>query len=88
MTSLYTSSSYSRRPALEFKYSFLESESDNKSQRHYPYVPLDSPVHGNIGDDQWRSEIENLVAESSPGVEDGIMECASERTLSIGAEAI
>lgn len=49
-------------------------------------VPLDSPLHGNVGDDHWRSEVENLVAESSPGVEDGCVERTGERALTIGTE--
>jgi hypothetical protein len=30
------------------------------------YVPLNGPVHGAIGDDKWRYNIENLMSKSSP----------------------
>jgi hypothetical protein len=50
--------------------------------------PLDSPLHRIVGDDKRRSEVKDLVAESSPGVEDSSIECTGERTLSVGAEAV
>jgi len=50
--------------------------------------PLDSPVHCNVAENEGRSEIENLMAESSPSVEDRCVECAGERALAVGAEPI
>jgi hypothetical protein len=47
--------------------------------------PLDSPAHGNVGDDEWRGEEEDLVRESSPGIEDSCVESTSKRALSVGA---
>jgi hypothetical protein len=51
-------------------------------------APLDSPVHGNVCKDERGSEVKDLVAKSSPGVEDGCIERTRERTLSVGAEGI
>ena len=48
--------------------------------------PLDSPLHGKVADDHRRSEVENLIAESSPGVENGCVKSTGERSLTIGAE--
>jgi hypothetical protein len=50
--------------------------------------PLDSPLHGHICDDERRSEVEDLVAESSPCVENSCVQGAGERTLSVGANGI
>ena len=50
--------------------------------------PLNSPLHGVIGDNKRRSEVEDLMAESAPGVEDSGIECAGERTLSVAAECV
>ena len=50
--------------------------------------PLDSPLHRIVGNNKRRSEVKDLVAESSPGVEDSSIECTSERTLSVGAESV
>jgi hypothetical protein len=52
------------------------------------YEPLDSPVHSHIAKNERGSEVKYLVAESSPGVEDGCIECAGQRTLSVGTEGI
>lgn len=50
--------------------------------------PLNSPVHSNIANNERRSEVKNLMAESSPGVENSCVECTGERTLSVGAQAV
>lgn len=52
------------------------------------HKPLDSPFHGHVGDDKRRSEVEDLVAESSPDVEDCSMACAGERALCVAAESV
>ena len=48
--------------------------------------PLNSPLHRLVGNDKRRSEVEDLVAESAPGVEDGSMEGTGEGTLSVGTQ--
>lgn len=48
--------------------------------------PLDSPLHGHVADDQRRGEVENLMAESSPGVENSCVKSTGERSLSVGTE--
>jgi hypothetical protein len=50
--------------------------------------PLDSPLQRVIGDDKRRSEVEDLMAESAPGIEDSSMGCTGERTLSVGAQSV
>ena len=77
---------------MEFKYSFLndlvnnpaaEAQSNNNNN-----APLNCPVHHVVANDHGRGDIENLVAESSPGVEDGVVECASKWPLSIETETV
>lgn len=58
---------------------------ESQSKRN---TPLDGPAHGSIGDDEWREDIEDLARESSPGVEEGGVECASKRPLSVAAEGV
>ena len=50
--------------------------------------PLDGPAHCHVGDDQRRCEVKNLVAESSPHIENGCVECTSKRSLSVGTETV
>ena len=51
-------------------------------------IPVDSPRHEGIGNDEWRKNIEDLVLGASPCVEDGGVKCSSEGTLSVGAEGV
>jgi len=86
---LYSSPSpNSRRPALEFRYSFLHHISPEIQGSKLWDEPLDSPVHGNVGDDERRSDVENLASEPSPGIEDGCVQGAGEWALSVGAERV
>lgn len=50
--------------------------------------PLDGPLHGSVGDDKRRGEVEHLSNESSRGVEYGCVENAGKGSLSIGAESV
>lgn len=51
-------------------------------------LPLNRPVHGSVGKDEWRSNVEHLVAESSPGVEDGGMEGTGKGSLAVGSKSV
>lgn len=51
-------------------------------------VPLNGPVHGSVGGNQGRSEVEDLVSESAPDVEDSGVSGASQRSLSVGGEGV
>lgn len=51
-------------------------------------LPLNSPVHGSVGNYERGSDVENLVAEATEGVEDGGVESTSEGTLAVGGERV
>jgi hypothetical protein len=51
-------------------------------------LPLNSPVHGSVGDNEGRNNVENLVAEPTEAVEDGSVEGTSKGTLAVGGERI
>ena len=59
-----------------------EAQSNNNN------APLNGPVHHVVANDHGRGDIEDLVAESSPGVEDGVMEGASKGPLSVETETV
>lgn len=52
------------------------------------HSPLNSPVHDVVRGDEWRHDVEDLCAGSSPRVEDGCVGCAGEGVLSVGGEAV
>lgn len=51
-------------------------------------LPLISPVHEGIGDDKRRGNVEDLMPESAPGVEDGSVEGTGQRALSVGGQGV
>lgn len=51
-------------------------------------LPLDSPVHSKVCDNEWRSDVKDLGAESPPGVEESGVKGSGKRTLSVGAQAV
>ena len=51
-------------------------------------VLVDSPVHDVVGGDQRRSEVEDLLAEAAPGVEDGIVGGAGEGVEAVRGDAV
>lgn len=51
-------------------------------------IPLNSPVHGSVGGDEGRSDIEDLVSESAPDVEDSSVSSAGHGPLSVGGEGV
>lgn len=52
------------------------------------HSPVNGPVHDVVGGDEWRYDVEDLCAGSSPRVEDGCVGCAGERVLSVGGKAV
>lgn len=50
--------------------------------------PVNSPVHDVVCGNEWRNNVENLCASSSPRVEDGCVGCAGKGVLSVGSEAV
>lgn len=97
---IYSSPPSRRRPGFEFRYSFLCTlplvyNSYNSNPRHAIWaqgqgrsVPLNSPVHGGISDQERRSHVENLVTETTEGVEDGVVEGTGKRSLAVGREGV
>jgi hypothetical protein len=61
-------------------------------QSTYPFIdvyidiPLNGPLHSSIGNDEWWNNVEELVAGTSEGVEDGSVDDTSERALTVSAE--
>lgn len=53
-----------------------------------PHSPLSGPVHDVVCRDEWRYNVEDLCAGSSPRVEDGSMGRAGEGVLSVRGEAV
>lgn len=51
-------------------------------------LPLDSPVHHAVGDDERGDNVENLVAEATESVEDGGVEGTGEGPLAVGREGV
>jgi len=51
-------------------------------------IPLGGPGHGVVEGDERRRNVEDLCAEPTPGVEDGVVEGTSKRVLSVGAEGV
>ena len=51
-------------------------------------LPLDSPVHGSVGNDEGRNNVENLVAETAEGVEDGSVESTGKGTLAVRGQSV
>lgn len=51
-------------------------------------IPFNSPVHQRVGHNEWRSNVEDLMAESAEGVEDGGVPEVGEQALAVGREGI
>lgn len=51
-------------------------------------VLLNSPVHGGVGDDERRSDVENLVSESPEGVEESSVGGTSQGALTVGRQRV
>jgi len=51
-------------------------------------VPLLSPVHKKVSGDKRRDPVHNLSTASAPGVENGSVQSAGKRTLTVGGETI
>lgn len=51
-------------------------------------VPLNGPVHGSVGDNEGRGDVEDLVTESAPDVEDSGVSSAGHGPLSVGGEGV
>lgn len=49
---------------------------------------MGSPVHDVPAGDQGRKEVEDLVAEAAPGIEDGVVGGAGEGVLTVGGDAV
>ena len=57
-------------------------------QQRRPNIPVNSPWHETVRNDEWRKNVEDLVLGSSPGVEDSGVKSSSERTLSVRAKSV
>lgn len=53
-----------------------------------PILPLNSPVHGSIGNKEGGHNVEDLVAETAEAVEDGSVEGTGKGTLAVGRERV
>lgn len=72
------------------KLSASRAQQPSPSSRFFAaqHSPVNSPVHNVVGGDEWRYDVEDLCAGSSPRVEDGCVGCAGEGVLSVGGEAV
>lgn len=59
-----------------------------RTRRRRLAIPLDSPVHGGVGDDERGRNVENLVAEATESVEDGGVEGTGEGALAVSREGV
>lgn len=62
--------------------------SGHNSRQWRSILPLNSPVHGSVGNNEGRNHVEDLVAETTEAVEDGSVEGTSKGTLAVGGERI
>lgn len=46
-------------------------------------IPLDSPAHGNVSENEWRHDVKNLAADSSPCVEERSVEGSGKWALGV-----
>ena len=53
-----------------------------------PHSPVNSPVHDVVCGDEWRYNVEDLCAGSSPRVEDGRVGCTGEWVLAVRGETV
>lgn len=51
-------------------------------------IPLDGPVHRSVSDDERGSDVEHLVPEASPGVEDGGVEGTRHGSLAVSGQGV
>lgn len=51
-------------------------------------LPLNSPVHSSVGNDEGRHNVKDLATETTESVEDGGVESTSEGALTVGGEGI
>jgi hypothetical protein len=51
-------------------------------------LPLNGPLHGSVGDDEGRHNVENLLAETTEGVEDGGVSGTGEGTLTVRGQRV
>lgn len=51
-------------------------------------LPLNRPVHGSVGSNERRNNVEDLVTEATEAVEDGGVEGAGEGALAVGRERV
>lgn len=51
-------------------------------------LPLNGPVHGSVGNDEGRNNVEDLVAETTEGVEDSGVEGTGEGALLVRREGV
>lgn len=49
---------------------------------------MGSPLHGVVETNEGRGDVEDLLADPSPGVEDGVVGSTGNGVLSVGAEAV
>ena len=89
----------SARPALELRYSFLSISlalwpsneqylSIKKKKKKKKTIPLNSPVENVVAGNGGRSPVEDLAAETSPGVEDGVVESTGEGVLAVRGNTV
>lgn len=78
------------RPGFEFKYSFLLQVRFIFSLALFYSInlPLRSPLHSSISDQQRRQPIENLVSRSAEGVEDSSVCGASKRSQAVRGDGV
>ena len=51
-------------------------------------LPLNGPVHGGVGNDEGRNNVEDLVAETTEAVEDSGVEGTGEGALAVRREGV
>lgn len=51
-------------------------------------IPLDSPVHDVVSGNHRRGPVDDLGAEPSPGVEDGVVESTGEGLLAVRGDTV
>lgn len=82
---------------MEFRYSLLEISCQQKAPGLiYPIgtwdsigvLPLNSPVHGGVGNDEGGRNVKDLVTEATEDVEDGSVSGTGQGTLAVGGEGV
>lgn len=51
-------------------------------------IPLNSPVHGSVGNQERGCDVEHLVPKTTEGIEDGSMAGTGQRTLAVRRERV